>query len=130
MKKVVDYTKSKRPFFVPDSSDREYMEADLNRIGEDIIQIESIVRNREGDAKYSQLVEESIERANQIARRAMALDPKADADLMYEIRGQYLERIRLTKELEGVKVALESKKKRRDNLRKKLHKLIEKLGKR
>ena len=100
MRKVVDLTKSKLPFYEPDHEDLERLQDQLSSLDDEIRKLNEAIDAMEQDA-YALVVKESLEliqKLRQAEESINILDDKALLEITF-IRGRIFERKLLTENL-------------------------------
>ena len=109
MNTIIDNSKSKRP--IPTTTQRDFQawNYEAGKVEEFIEEMEALIVAKETNPEYQKVLKDSKDRIISIAIRAMEIDPK-DSHALAEVRGQFNERLFLTKELANVKETTERKK--------------------
>lgn len=126
MKKVVDLTRSKRPFNEYDLDDVGKMQEAKISLEDEIYAIEKKIESRKDNLEWQTIMLESFKRMNSIALEAMTLDAN-DAVKISRAQGQFFERKALTEEMLSLHNKVEEKKSLVSKIEDVLKKISEKL---
>ena len=103
MKREIDLSRSKRAIPVPDEGEIPTLNVKLAKIGQKIAEMEDLERILEDDVPYKRIVFMSETRVYELVNEQLEIPLNEKTMILHaELRGRIGERIRLTKELDGV----------------------------
>jgi len=104
MKEVLDRTKSKHPTKVPDRKDYQKIHQEMQAVTDNMMDAKELAEALENNTEYQGVVALSYARLIQLMKNSLEVEFTKETMLQHaELRGMFRERLRLTKELQGVR---------------------------
>lgn len=121
MKKVIDLTKSKRPYLEPEMQDATKIQESKIVLEDEISVIENEIQARNDNPEWQRVLLNSYRKMEKIAYQTMDIDPRTMTPEQYSTkmataRGQFFERKALTEEMLSLHNVVKEKKSLRDRL--------------